>query len=52
MVNEMQVKRIGVIKHQVICDNVFEYLSVVTVIATFCGLVAIAGAAFVQHLLG
>ena len=43
----MQIKRVGVIKHQIICDNIFEYLSVQTVILTFCGLLAIGGAALV-----
>ncbi|MFJ6322278.1 MULTISPECIES: hypothetical protein [unclassified Rhizobium] len=48
----IQVRRVGLIKRQIICDNIFEYLSVQTVILTFCGLVAIGGAALIQHFVG
>ncbi|NTJ67541.1 hypothetical protein G6M50_06155 [Agrobacterium rhizogenes] len=33
----LQIKRIGRVKHQIICDNIFEYLSVQVVILTFSG---------------
>jgi hypothetical protein len=48
----LHIKRVGVIKHEIWCDNIWEYLSVQTLIVTFCGLVGLGGAALLHHFAG
>jgi hypothetical protein len=45
------VKRVGSFKWQVECDNVFEYLTVVTLLIAFSGTVTIFAALLVKALI-
>ena len=44
----LHVKRVGIIKHEVWCDNIWEYLSVWVVLLTFSALVAMGGVALIR----
>ena len=44
----IQVKRVGLIKHQIICDNIFEYMSLWGVLLTFSALVSMGIVALVK----
>lgn len=44
----LQVKRVGIIKHRVWCDNIWEYLSLWVLLLTFSALVAMGGVALIK----